>query len=512
MKQWQLYLVKMPLAGAILLSVILLNAQEPQYGRDPLVFFPGAKATVYDHLNTISSQLGFMFIYDSQIVDNDKVVKVRKGTYTLSEAVKMISGNKNLSVKIIDNHILLYIDQERDVAVTPSAVKPSVDSLFVIEGRLTDRITKEAVVYGSITTSNYPYGIISNLNGEFRLALPDSLRSSAVKFSHIGYISREIPASLLEGRHVEVFLDQKIVPLQEVVVRIVDPLAAIREMMARRDDNYPQEPVYITAYYREGAECRNNLSLTEAVLKIYKTGYTSSVNSDQVKMLKMRNIINRYEGDTLVAKIKSSISSCLQLDIVKNPPDFLMQSRQQDYNFRFAGITVMDGKNLYQFSFDQRENIEEPLFRGDIYIDMDNYALVKARFEIHPDYVAEVADQVIIKRSRKLDIVPEYIGYEITYKNIDGLYYQDHIRGDLKFKVRRKGKLFSSNLSLWFQMVNCLTDTAGVTRFTAGERLSTREIFSDIKYTYDPEFWGNFNVILPEKELLDLLGKYNYSK
>lgn len=509
------FLLLLILSATNLVFMTYLKGQEKGLPGDPVVEVSG-KATVYDHLNKISSQIGYMFIYDSRLIDNDREVKLKKGKIPLSEAIRAISGDNELRFRLIGGHILIFREKEDEHLKNhdPSVnnTKGIKDSLVVISGKLTDRITREPVIFGSVTVMGYPYGIVTNLNGEFKLTLPDSLLSSSVKFSHLGYITRELPASVMSGRHIEIFMDQKIVSLQEVVVRLADPLTTIDEMMKRRDENYSQKPVYMTTYYREGTEYRNTLSLTEAVLQVYKCGFKSSVNSDQVKMLKMRTLVNRSGEDSIVAKIKSSIHSCLLLDIVKNPPDFLMRERFDDYTYSYAGITVMDSRALYQFSFEKREGVEEPLFRGDLYIDIDNYALVRADFEIDPENISEVADQIIIKKSRNLHIVPVKISYRVTYKNTGGVYYPDHVRGDLNFKVRRKGKLLSSGLSLWFDMANCHTDTTGAERFAPGERLPVREIFSQTRYEYDSSFWGSFNVILPEKELLELLGKYGSVK
>ncbi len=488
----------------------ILQGQEKRISVDPVVEISG-KATVYEHLNNISSQTGLLFIYDSQLIDNNLVVKVRKGEYPLNRAIKIVTGINDISYELIDSYILLLRDKQKEDS-SPAPVPAGRDSVIVTTGRMTDRITGEPVIYGSVNIKGSSSGIISNLNGEFRLILSDSLKSSVIRFSHLGYLTREIPVAVLAGRDIEIFMDQKIIPLQEVVVRLTDPLTAIREMMERRGENYSQTPAYITAYYREGAEYRNSLSLTEAILQIYKTGFRSSANSDQVKMLKMRNIINRFADDTIVGRIKSSIHSCLLLDIVKNPPDFLLKDQQVNYKYTFAGISFMDGKSLYQFSFEKKKEILEPLFRGDLFIDVDSYALVKAEFEIDPGFVEQVADQVIIKKSRKLDVVPEKIGYLITYKKIGDSYFQDHVKGDMRFKVRKKGKLFSSQMSLWFDMANFHTDTTGAVKFAPGERLPVRDIFSETRHNYDLGFWGNFNIIQPEKELIELLERYRTEK
>ena len=54
-------------------------------------------------------------------------------------------------------------------------------------------------------------------------------------------------------------------------------------------------------------------------------------------------------------------------------------------------------------------------------------------------------------------------------------------------------------------MVNCMVDTTDVNAFARKERIPTQNIFSDTKYQYDRNFWGNFNVILPEEKLKELI-------
>ena len=82
-------------------------------------------------------------------------------------------------------------------------------------------------------------------------------------------------------------LDAKIIPIQEVVVRIVNPLRLLRDMKENIRKNYPQSPAYLTTFYREGIERKNKfVGLTEAVFKIYKSAYKPNPAPDQVKLLK----------------------------------------------------------------------------------------------------------------------------------------------------------------------------------------------------------------------------------
>lgn len=218
----------------------------------------------------------------------------------------------------------------------------------------------------------------------------------------------------------------------------------------------------------------------------------------------MRRISNNQERDTIIAKMKSGINASMQLDIIKDAPDFLIPESDVNYPYVYAhsDITVIDNRMANVISFEQREFITSPLLKGNLYIDSENSALLRAEFEIHPKYVKNAANMLVEKKSRNLKIIPQKVVYTVSYKPWNGIYYISHVRGDLHFKVKKRKQLFgSSPLHVWFEMVVCKTDTDGVSRFGRKETLSTRTVFSETKFNYDEGFWGNFNVIPPEEKL-----------
>lgn len=470
-----------------------------------------SKETVYQLLKQISDQTGYLFIYDSQLIDNDKTVKIRKGDYTIRDAIYAITGNYKLEITVIRNHILLRMPDtiKQNITVSSKNTIASANKHITLGGVVYDKINNEPIAYCAIGVSNSTIGTISNQNGEFRLTLPDSLAKNMVKLSHIGYQNEEIEVSLLAGQTVRISLEPKVIPLQEIIVRVVDPLEVIKNMMTSRDKNYPSLPVYITTFYREGIEHKKKvLSLTEGILKIYKTGYHNNTNSDQVKLIKMRNILSKQENDTIFTKMKSGVNACLQLDVMKILPDFLNEQSKEEspYIYTHTDISVIDNRRVNVISFEQKKGIDLPMYKGDLFIDAENYALLEVRFEINRDYV-EKATHLYIERKRKdLNLSLQKAQYTVSYKpSTDGIYYVNHIRGDIEFKVRRKRRLFSTSLHMWFEMVSCEIDTENVKSIPRNERLSPYNIFSDTNYNYDRDFWKNFNIILPEDKLEDLI-------
>ena len=77
----------------------------------------------------------------------------------------------------------------------------------------------------------------------------------------------------------------------------------------------------------------------------------------------------------------------------------------------------------------------------------------------------------------------------------------NHVRGDLYFKMKGKGQLFFNPLHIFFEMVTCKVDTNSVIPFPREERLPVKKIFSEENFGYDNNFWGDFNVILPEENI-----------
>lgn len=497
------------LLGCMLLMATPLKAD----GNDVLnrvIELPKSKGTVYKLLGQISDRSGFLFIYDSKVVDNDRETRIKSGRYTIRQAIEEIIDNNTLQLRVVGKHILIAPPEvkEKVSEIIVSSLPVVEEKFLTVEGLILDRYTNEPIPFATIGIPAAAIGTITNLNGEFRFLFPDSLRNEKINFSHIGYDPYEIDASLLEGSHHRMSLEPKVIPLQEVVVRLVNPEKLLDEMLESRALNYASRPVFHTSFYREGVEYKKGLvSLTEAVFQIYKTPFDHPVNSDQARLLKMRKINSNTEKDTIITKFKSGVHTTLLLDIVKNLPDFLTKENRLLYEYAHSDITVIDNRLAHVISFVQKAGITDPLYKGEVYIDADNNALLGATFEINPKYINKAANMYIERKSRNLNITPQQIRYTISYKNIDGTYYINHIRGDLYFRIRQKRHLFSTTAHTWFEMINGKTETENVKRFERRESFPTKTVFADMDYTYDNDFWENFNTILPEENLNEAIGK-----
>lgn len=486
-----------------------LQAQEEGMP-DCKIRFASTRTTIYEMLNRITEQSGLMFVYDSNLLDNEQRVAVRKGVYSLKEAIEQATGRTDLEMKIVGQHILLsQKTAPNPLTASSTAALPPPVPFLQIEGAVREKDSGDPLPFSSVSIYETGIGTIANRNGEFVLKLPDSLRQSHIYISHLGYEPQKIATELLIGNHTDFYLQTRLIPLQEVIVRLVNPVGVLKEMLDRREENYATEPVYFTSFYREGIEKRKGfMSLTEAVFKIYKSGYQSAAN-EQVKLLKMRKINNEQSRDTLVMRMKAGLNASLMLDLVKNIPDFLTFDYSNLYNYSKIDMSVVDTHLAHVIAFEQKKGIQAALFKGELYIDADNSALLSARFEINPEYISKATDIFVVRKSKGIKITPRKAVYTVSYKPWNGKYYVSHIRGDLDFHIRKKKRLFYSSVHTWFEMATCKIDTLNVRRFPHKESLPVNKVFSDTHFVYDHNFWEDFNVIIPEEKLNEAISRIN---
>ena len=71
---------------------------------------------------------------------------------------------------------------------------------------------------------------------------------------------------------------------------------------------------------------RNYVSISEAVIDVYKGGYANEYQVDQVKLFKGRKSADVEKMDTVLFKVQGGPNTTILLDVVKNPYILLSES------------------------------------------------------------------------------------------------------------------------------------------------------------------------------------------
>jgi len=475
------------------------------------ITLPKQHTSLYNALNLISDKSGCLFIYDSQVVESDKRVKLHADNEPLRKVLDEILENPELSYRVIGQHILIYRETHETQAakpVQPVVARQDTIKFIMVRGHIIDNENKTPVPFAAIGIAEQNIGTITNADGYFELKVPASFAGSALLVSHLGFLSQAIPVQLIKEQKVDIYLTRRIISIQEVIIRYIDPNTIIAKAMEQRKVNNSLEPVYTTSFYREGVQKNNRyLSYSEAVFKVYKSSFEHGEFADQVKLMKSRKIQNSEINDTVYLKLKGGVLSALQLDIIKSLPGFLDVTQAGQYNYTYSDLISYNSNDAYAITFVQKEGIPEALYSGIIYIDKESFAVLGAEFEVNPKYLDLAAESLVLKKSRRLIVKLEKISYSVSYTPFNGKYFLNHVRCDMKLKTRMRKHLSSDNFTTYLELATCHIDTANVVKFARQEVIKPGVVFSDAPFNTDNSFWGDYNVIAPEAKLSEALSK-----
>jgi len=201
------------------------------------------------------------------------------------------------------------------------------------------------------------------------------------------------------------------------------------------------------------------------------------------------------------------VLSALQLDIAKCVPGFLDQTPPLNYTYTYSDMVSYNSKDAYAITFVQNKGIVDPFYTGTLYIDKESFAILGADFEINPEFLDKAADDLILKKSRKLIVKLEKISYSVSYTSFNGKYFLNHARCDIKLKTRLRNHLSYDNFNTFLELATCHIDTMNVAKFAKQEIMKPNIVFSEAPYSIDDTFWSDYNIIAPEENLGEALSR-----
>jgi hypothetical protein len=375
-------------------------------------------------------------------------------------------------------------------------------------GLVIDGKTKKSLEFASITVNSTNISTISNLDGKFLLKVPSSDLDKSVTVSYLGYKNKVIRLQDF-SKNTVVKMEESFVNLPAVSLVASDPIIIIKKVLKNRDVNYPNEPLIMNAFYRESIKKRRKYaSLSEAVVDIYKQPY-DVVAKDKVKLFKSRKSTDYTKIDTLVIKLQGGPYNNINMDMIKNKNLFFSDDLFEIYDFTLDKTINLNNKPVFVINFVQKKSVVEPLFKGKLYIDINSYALTKAVFSLNLENLKKASKYFVKKKPAKANVIPVHTKYIVDYRNNNGKWYYNYGRIELSFKIKWDKKLFNSLYHLIIEMA--ITDwkvNSDHTTLKNKEKLKQNVIINDSASGFsDPKFWGDYNVIEPDKSIENAIRK-----
>jgi hypothetical protein len=376
---------------------------------------------------------------------------------------------------------------------------------LTLKGKVVDAETGSPLVFATIAVSESNVAVVTNIDGEFTLKVGESLVTKNLEISYLGYKNMVIPISSMRdnGYKNMIRMETAPIPIKEIIVKPLDPDAIVEKAIARISKNYEDVPNLMTAFYRETIrKNRQYVSIGEAVVEIFKAPYANDLRFDGTRIYKGRKNSDVEKMDTLLFKLQGGTTSVLQLDIAKNTEAILTSESMKYYNYSLSNVIEIDGKPNYVIDFVQKPSVEEPLFMGSLYIDMDSYAITEAEFGFNLSDKAAVSSMFIRKKPLGVDVTPEVATYRTKYREQDGKWYFEYSRAEVKFKVDWKRRLFHTFYTTMSEVAVTDRTAEEVIKFAGKEKVKYTDVFTEkVSAFADPDFWGDYNVIEPDQSI-----------
>ncbi|RSK40556.1 carboxypeptidase-like regulatory domain-containing protein [Mangrovimonas spongiae] len=376
------------------------------------------------------------------------------------------------------------------------------------KGTVYDVSNKDPLTFADIILEDTNISTISNTEGEFILKVPNVYLDKSLSISFLGY-SKKIIALKELAKNSKVYLIPSASKLSEVTINAPkDALSLVKATLNRKGENYINEQNIMTAFYRETIKKRRrNASLAEAVVEVYKQPYKSN-KRDKIKLIKARKSVDYSRLDTLALKLQGGPFSALYVDMIKYNEFIFSFDDLNNYDFTFGKSTQIDDQQVYVVNFKQKPNILDPLYYGKLYIDTDNYALVSAVFNLNVENAEKASKLFIRKKPYRVKVLPTEAAYRVDYRTHKGKWHYRYSNIQLAFKVNWKDKLFNSKYTLNSEMAITDWEENNSKFITPKERFRPSMILSEKASGFsDPNFWGEYNIIEPEKSIKSAIKK-----
>jgi hypothetical protein len=383
-----------------------------------------------------------------------------------------------------------------------------------LSGRVTDAGNNQPVIYANIQLKNGSTGTVTNAGGDFIFKIAERFWQDSLLITCIGYKTVTMPLPEGNLQEMDIRMEPAVYLLPAVSVNVRSGLAILKQMVSRIPENYDTTDVRLTAFYRENIRLAGDtINFNEAVLDIYKTYHTGRDRKDQIRIIKGRKKKVDWSKDPQlyywIANITNTAYSSLNEDLQK----YLDAKRNilNERNFRYYNCdykeTVREGdRNLLVLSLQPKDNSRKALVTAKLYIDETSMALVRCEMETTPAGIEYVnrhqkggLSYTIMSKVVKASLDFSRLKLVVTYKQYRNKTYLSTVQRHWDCVVNsRKRDMKDVPWSGDFYLRVTDINTDSVERFATGVSNDKSSMNHEIGDNYDPAFWENYNIVLPD--------------
>lgn len=395
--------------------------------------------------------------------------------------------------------------------IAPLQAREEVDGYFTVTGVVRNKDDRKKLENVNVSVPGTNIGTVTNSDGIFSLKIKDAEIVRGLEVSHIGYLNTQI--SLKENKDLST-LTVWMIPapnlLSEIVIFGNNARGIVEEAIRKIPVNYSPNENMLTTFYRETVQKRRRyISVSEAVIDVYKTAYNDRVPvKDKVQLQKGRRLLSQKNSDTLAVKVVGGPSLAIYLDVVKNQDALLNMGDLDYYEFHIEEPVNFDNRMQYVISFRPKVSLMYALFYGKLYIDFEKLAFTRAEFSLDMKNKTKAVEAILHKKPLGLQFKPQEVSYLVTYKEQNGKTYLNYIWNTIRFKCDWTKRLFSSGYTVYSEMVVTDRQEDNFTAISNKTAFKEKQVFYDLVDEYwNEDFWKEYNIIEPTESLEHAVNK-----
>ncbi|MEM6344984.1 MAG: carboxypeptidase-like regulatory domain-containing protein [Bacteroidota bacterium] len=361
----------------------------------------------------------------------------------------------------------------------------------VLNGRLIDADSKQAVPYASIRIENQAYGCISNAEGEFNLAFPDGgviTKEGILKISCIGYETQRIALKELNEAKLLIVLKPKAYSLETVTIYSseLDAREMVRQALQFVPLNYAQKPYQLQSFYRH--YCRESGvygRLIEAVVEIndmkgHDRTYRFPEQKLEMRLTQLRRSFD-FTRFSAFQHIPIALNRSLLADIVSYQSLLSRHLHSRKLSFEYQDTTYYDGKVVYLIGL--RGRAEGLQMEAQLYIQAADLAIIK------------VDHRYSSQRRKDSWLYQREDHFVADYQLYQGKYYLNYILNEGEFREQQFDSLdqvvYSQDHYHHVEMMTQTVRLEGFDRFK-GKEPNEAEM---TQVPYKASFWQQYSVL-----------------
>ncbi len=191
-------ITKYIICSVILIALTLPKNSYSQTDSTVKISISYKKSPLKEILADISNQTGFMFVYNSQLVDDEIKLDIKIRNKKLSNVLSQISATLEFSYIITDTHIILK-PRKKDINNNRQSQQTSKNA--VISGYIRDASSHEMLIGATVAVNNSNKGTLTNAYGYYSLPLEKG--EYTITFSYLGYRREYININLRENETID---------------------------------------------------------------------------------------------------------------------------------------------------------------------------------------------------------------------------------------------------------------------------------------------------------------------